>query len=106
MKENIISSEITKKQTISKLLPSTSTKNNLIRIQLPLNEEFHYQTPWIQWKKCSCRVDAFATIAYFILYNDFQDSIIPTIVGPKSPNELHPFGMLLKGIHNASTTIS
>ena len=60
------------------------------------------QIPWIIWKKNSCRIDVFATLAYHIFYYDFTESIFPTITGPALPGELHPLSILLKEMNNAS----
>lgn len=43
-------------------------------------------------------------MSYNIFYQDFGESIFPSVTGPKLPNELHPLGVLLKGVNEASTT--
>jgi len=86
---------------------STSTKEIhldsnkiLIRLSSPQRTNF-VRIPWIRWKSNSCRVDAFATVAYFIFYHDFGEAIFPNLKGPNLPDELHPLGTLLQGIHTS-----
>ena len=73
-----------------------------LRIEQKSTEQYTI-LPWIKWKAHSCRVDAFATVGYFVFYKDFAEAIFPPLIGPKLPNESHPVGALLNGIHNAST---
>ena len=65
------------------------------------NSSNYIKLAWIQWKNYSCRIDAFATVAYHIFFYDFNDSIFPSLSGPRLPNELHPLGMLLREIDEA-----
>ena len=74
-----------------------------ILIQIGKENIFSNALPWIKWKNYSCRVDAFATLAFHIFYKDFADTIFPPLLGPKLPNELHPVGTLLKEMNDAPT---
>jgi hypothetical protein len=58
---------------------------------------------WIQWKNNSCRIDAFATVAYMLFFHELKDATFPILNGPSLPNEIHPLGVLLKGIDESLT---
>ena len=77
---------------------STSSSQKIL---INLNKKC-IQIPWIKWKKNSCRIDTFATLAYHIFYYDYSESIFPNVTGPKLPGELHPLGVLLTGIEEAT----
>ena len=93
----------------NKILPSTTSplkKNEKILISLrekPHDPNQYIKIPWIQWKYNSCRVDAFATLAYFVFFNEHGESIFPKIEGPHLPDEIHPLGVLLKSINESLT---
>jgi len=79
---------------------------NPFKILIELNKSISHsytKMPWIQWKNYSCRIDAFATVAYHIFFYDFSDTIFPPLTGPHLPDDLHPFGSLMKGIDEAKT---
>jgi len=65
--------------------------------------QIRVQIPWIKWKKNSCRIDVFSTLAYHTFYYDYSEGIFPILNGPKLPGELPPLGVLLKGIHEATS---
>lgn len=80
------------------IIPSTSSK------KIPINlVQIRVQILWIKWKKNSCRIDVFSTLAYHTFYYDYSEGIFPILNGPKLPGELPPLRVLLKGIHEATT---
>ena len=81
--------------------PSSSTRT-LINSNLTRSAQ-HHVIQWIVWKNHSCRIDAFATVSYFIFLFDFGRAIFPQLQGPQLPDELHPVGELLTNIHDATT---
>ena len=78
--------------------PSSSTRT-LINRNFTRSAQ-HHVIQWIVWKSHSCRIDAFATVSYFIFLFDFGRA---QLQGPQLPDELHPVGELLTNIHDATT---
>jgi len=94
-KENKMpSSSATSKRNGKIVIPSQSEQND---------KKQYVKIQWIQWKSYSCRIDAFATLAYFVFFYEHKDDIFPRIEGPCLPDEIHPMGTLFKGIDNAIT---
>ena len=92
---------------VKKKCPENILGNSSQKIKINLPPRPHYiQIPWIQWKKHSCRIDTFLTLAYHLFYYEFGDLIFPPIIGPKLPNELHPLGNTLIKIDNANNVVS
>ena len=61
----------------------------------------YVKIPWLQWKKNSCRIDAFATILYHILYFKRKDfsKIKRTFIPKRNSSDW----VLIQEIHNSSS---
>ena len=82
--DEVVSDELKKTKTNGVSLKSPVESKVFVHLDKTDKLEFG-QIPWIIWKKNSCRIDVFATLAYHIFYYDFTESIFPTITGPALP---------------------